>query len=40
MAHLDICSYSKLSDVDSVVKKYDEGFIRILPQILKEIAQE
>jgi len=38
MAHLDICSYDRLFEVDKIVCKYDEGFIRIIPSILQEIA--
>ena len=37
MAHLDICSFDMLSEIDPVVMKYDEGFIRIIPQILEKI---
>lgn len=37
MAHMDICSFDKLHEIDPIVCKYDEGFIRIIPSILKEI---
>ncbi len=37
MAHLDICSFERLGEVDFVTKEYDRGFIRIIPEILKAI---
>ena len=38
MAHLDICSYDRLEDIDPLAKLYDEGFIQIIPQILEQIS--
>lgn len=40
MAHLDICAYDRLKDVDPDVICFDEGFIRILPQIIKSIHKQ
>lgn len=37
MAHLDICSYDRLSVIDTIVCEYDEGFIKIIPSILNAI---
>ena len=37
MAHLDICSYERLAEVDPVVVEYDEGFIRLIPDVLKNL---
>lgn len=36
MAHVDICSFDKLKEVDEIVCQYDEGFIKIIPSILEE----
>lgn len=33
MAHLDLCSFERLSDIDKVVIRYDEGFSKIYPLI-------
>lgn len=35
MAHLDICSFDRLTEVDPVTCKYDIGFIQIIPSILE-----
>ena len=37
MAHLDICSSERLREVDPDVTRFDEGFIKILPDILKSV---
>lgn len=37
MAHLDICSWDKLEEVDPNVVCFDKGFIEILPKIVAEI---
>lgn len=37
MAHLDICSYERLCEVDPDIFCLDEGFIRIIPQIIRLI---
>lgn len=37
MAHLDICSYNRLHEVDAKVIYLDEGFIEILPKIVHTI---
>ena len=37
MAHLDICSFERLKQVDPVTTKYDEGFIRIIPEIIEKV---
>lgn len=37
MAHLDICSYERLCEVDPDIFSLDEGFIRIIPQIISLI---
>ncbi|MBQ2839677.1 MAG: hypothetical protein IJE73_08635 [Muribaculaceae bacterium] len=38
MAHLDICSTDKLSEIDKIVTKYDKGFIKIITNIITEIS--
>lgn len=40
MAHLDICSFERLKEIDPVVTKYDEGFIRIIPEILETVKTD
>lgn len=37
MAHLDICSYERLCEIDPGIFYLDEGFIRIIPQIISVI---
>ena len=37
MAHLDICSYERLCEVDPNIFCLDEGYIRIIPQIIRLI---
>lgn len=37
MAHLNICSFDKLREVDDVACEYDEGFIKIIPTILNRL---
>lgn len=37
MAHLDICSYERLCEVDPDIFYLDVGFIRIIPQITRLI---
>jgi hypothetical protein len=37
MAHLDICSYDRLRQIDPKVIYLDEGFIKILPEIIYSI---
>ena len=39
MAHLDICSSERLREVDPDVTCFDEGFIKILPDILKSVNE-
>ena len=39
MAHLDICSYERLREVDPDIFYLDEGFIRILPEIIRLITK-
>lgn len=39
MAHLDICSYERLREVDPDIFCLDEGFIRILPEIIRLITK-
>lgn len=39
MAHLDICSSERLCEVDPNVTCFDEGFIKILPDIIKSINE-
>ena len=38
MAHLDICSTDKLSEIDKIVTEYDKGFIKIITNIITEIS--
>lgn len=38
MAHLDICSYERLCEVDPGIFYLDVGFIRIIPQIIRLIT--
>lgn len=37
MAHLDVCSYERLSIVDDGVQEFDRGFIKIIPRLLKTL---
>lgn len=37
MAHLDICSYERLKEIDADVVCFDEGFIRIIPDIVESV---
>ncbi len=39
MAHLDICSFERLKEIDNYVVEYDYGFVRIIPDIVREINQ-
>lgn len=40
MAHLDICSYERLCEVDPGIFYLDVGFIRIIPQIIRLITNQ
>lgn len=40
MAHLDICSYERLCEVDPAIFYLDVGFIRIIPQIIRLINNQ
>ena len=39
MAHLDICSHDRLHEIDPKAISLDEGFIRIIPKIIRSITQ-
>ena len=39
MAHLDICSFNRLCEIDPKAFCLDEGFIRIIPEIIRSITQ-
>ena len=40
MAHLDICAYNRLKEIDPNVLYFDKGFIEILPNILNAIKNK
>lgn len=40
MAHLDICSSERLCEIDPDVTCFDEGFIKIIPDILKSLNEK
>ena len=40
MAHLDLCSFERLSEIDKRSIRYDVGFARILPRAFKKLNSE